>query len=79
MANLQLTNITPPRVALIDPRTGLISREWYRFFLNMFQLVGEGKNTASLQDVQLGPIVNSFEGQRLITPTRTQKTFNSAF
>jgi len=26
MANVDLTNITPPRVPLIDPRTGLISR-----------------------------------------------------
>lgn len=29
------TNLTPPRVALIDDRTGAISREWYRFFLSL--------------------------------------------
>lgn len=50
-----LTNITPPRVSLIDERTGLISREWYRFFLNLFNLTGGGSNTASLIDLQLGP------------------------
>lgn len=50
-----LTNITPPRVPLIDERTGLISREWYRFFLNLFNLTGGGSNTASLIDLQLGP------------------------
>lgn len=55
MATVDLTNITPPRVPLIDPRTGLISREWYRFFLNLFQLVGSGQNTTSLTDLQLGP------------------------
>lgn len=55
MATVDLTNITPPRVPLIDPRTGLISREWYRFFLNLFQLTGSGQNTASLTDLQLGP------------------------
>lgn len=55
MANVDLTNITPPRVPLTDQRTGLISREWYRFFLNLFELTGGGKNTASLTDLQLGP------------------------
>lgn len=32
-----LTPITPPRVAMVDPRTGLISREWYMFFLSLFR------------------------------------------
>ena len=49
------TNITPPRVPLIDERTGLISREWYRFFLNLFTLTGGGANVTSLTDLQLGP------------------------
>lgn len=37
MASLPLnpTNLTPPRVALIDERSGAISREWYRFFLSL--------------------------------------------
>jgi hypothetical protein len=55
MANVTLTNITPPRVPLTDQRTGLISREWYRFFLNLFQLTGGGQNTTSLTDLQVGP------------------------
>jgi hypothetical protein len=55
MANVNLTTITPPRVPLTDERTGLISPEWYRFFLNLFNLTGGGKNTASLTDLQLGP------------------------
>lgn len=50
-----ITNITPPRVPIIDQRTGLISREWYRFFLNLFNLTGGGSNVASLTDLQLGP------------------------
>jgi len=29
------TQLTPPRVDLIDPRSGAISREWYRFFLSL--------------------------------------------
>ena len=50
-----LTNITPPRVPLTDSRTGLISREWYRFFLNLFQLTGSGTNYTTLTDLQVGP------------------------
>jgi hypothetical protein len=55
MANVTLTNITPPRVPLTDQRTGLIAREWYRFFLNLFELTGGGQNTTSLTDLQVGP------------------------
>jgi hypothetical protein len=32
---LNPTQLTPPRVAFIDDRTGAISREWYRFFLSL--------------------------------------------
>ena len=49
-----ITNIPAPRVPIIDERTGLLSREWYRFFFNLFNLTGNG-NWASLQDLQLGP------------------------
>lgn len=52
---LNITNIPAPRVNIIDERTGLISREWYRFFLNLFTLVGQGNNQTSLDDVQVGP------------------------
>jgi len=55
MANVTLTNITPPRVPLLDPKTGLISREWYRFFFSLFTLTGGGQNTTSLTDLQVGP------------------------
>ena len=36
------TNITPPRVPFLDARNGQISREWYRFFLNLFIITGNG-------------------------------------
>jgi hypothetical protein len=32
-----------------------MSREWYRFFLNLFNLTGDGNNPTSLEDLQLGP------------------------
>jgi hypothetical protein len=52
---IKQTNIVAPRVPLIDERTGLISREWYRFFLNLFVLTGSGRNDVSLLDLQVGP------------------------
>lgn len=55
MAELDVTNIPPPRVPVIDERTGLISREWYRFFVSLFNLTGAGNNPVSLNDVQKGP------------------------
>lgn len=30
----------PPRVALVDPRTGMIAREWYLFLLGLYMRVG---------------------------------------
>jgi hypothetical protein len=52
---LNITNIPAPRVEFIDPRTGLMSREWYRFFLNLFTLTGGGSNDISLEELQYGP------------------------
>ena len=42
-----ITNITPPRVAIIDERTGAVSREWYRFFYNLFYATG-GLNAGAI-------------------------------
>lgn len=50
-----ITNLTPPRVQLADPETGLVTREWYRFFESLFRLTGSGQNDVTLQDVQIGP------------------------
>lgn len=52
---LNITQIPAPRVDFIDPRSGFMSREWYRFFVNLFMLTGNGSNTVSLTDLQVGP------------------------
>jgi len=49
------TQITPPRVDLIDPKTGQISRPWYLFFLSLYQATGSGGSTISLDDLLVGP------------------------
>jgi hypothetical protein len=45
--------ITPPRVPIIDERNGQITREWYMFFLSLFQTTGGSE--VSLDDLQKGP------------------------
>jgi hypothetical protein len=52
---LNITNIPAPRTPLTDPVTGLLSREWYRFFLNLFNLTGGGTNPTTIEDLQIGP------------------------
>lgn len=43
--------VPPPRVSLIDPATGLISREWFLYLINQYQLTEE---TSALQLAPLG-------------------------
>ena len=47
--NATPTPITPPRVPLVDPRTGLIDRAWYLFFLSLNDIA-----TGVVEDVNLG-------------------------
>ena len=74
-----ITQIMPPRVPLVDERTGLISREWYRFFFNQFEKVGS--SVASLEDLQLGPLESDsfgFEIAKNITQFAIQPTQDGA-
>jgi hypothetical protein len=48
------TPITPPRVPLIDTRTGLIDRSWYLFFLSLNNIA-----TAVVNDGNIGSDVES--------------------
>ena len=47
--NATPTPITPPRVPLVDPRTGMIDRAWYLFFLSLNNIA-----TGVVDDVNLG-------------------------
>lgn len=47
-APINPTNLTPPRVALIDDRTGAISREWYRFFLSLLTATQNNQDETTL-------------------------------
>lgn len=60
-----ITNITPPRIPLTDPRTGLISREWYLFFLSLYNQTGG--STTSLEDLQKGPVGETTDINEIIS------------
>lgn len=44
---LDVSNITPPRVPFLEAGTNWISREWYRWLLNMFSRVGSSDGDIS--------------------------------
>jgi len=48
------TQLTPPRVEFIDPRSGAISREWYRFFLSLLTATQTNQD-----EVELAPDATS--------------------
>jgi hypothetical protein len=73
---LNITNLPSSRVEFIDPRTGLMSREWYRFFLNLFNLTGGGNNQTSLDDLQLSPPSFPSSSSGTVTSIATAGTVN---
>ena len=42
-----VTQITAPRVPIVDPSTGLMSREWFRFFNAVYEQLGGGEGGAT--------------------------------
>jgi hypothetical protein len=51
-ATQNITKIPAPRVELVDQRTGLISREWFRFFNNIYVITGG--TTQGITQIQNG-------------------------
>lgn len=47
MPNNALTRIPSAQMPIIDPKTGLMSREWFRFFNALFEQLGGGNGGAS--------------------------------
>ena len=50
-----ITQIPAPRVPFLDERTGLVSREWFRFLNNQYQLTGGGTTSTSIADLEITP------------------------
>ena len=66
---INITQIPAPRVELIDPRTGLMSREWFRFFNNIYAIVGENLGIVQIPNGGTGLSSYPTNGQLLIGDT----------
>jgi hypothetical protein len=64
--NPNATQITPPRVPIIDERTGAVSREWYRWFYSLYNLVGTGTGIIPVTSGGTGLDTIPTNGQLLI-------------
>lgn len=70
---INITQIPAPRVELIDPRTGLMSREWFRFFNNIYTIVGENLGIIQIPNGGTGLGDYPLNGQLLIGNTAGKK------
>jgi hypothetical protein len=79
LAPINPTQLTPPRVAFIDERSGAISREWYRFFLSLLTATQTNQD-----EVELAPdataLIASYDAMlaELAQATETQPDGASA-
>lgn len=70
--------ITPPRVPLVDPRTGMIDRAWYLFFVSLNNVAN-----AVIDDPVVGPspesLIASYDAalQTLAQDVGTQPSFDA--
>ena len=80
-----ITRIPAPRVPVTEGPDGIMSRPWYRYFTNVFTLLGVGQNPVSLTDLQLGPAVETPHlrltryGMFYSTVTQTAAAANTAY
>jgi len=70
---INITQIPAPRVELIDPRTGLMSREWFRFFNNIYTIVGANLGVVQIPNGGTGLSDYPLNGQLLIGNTAGKK------
>jgi hypothetical protein len=70
---INITQIPAPRVELIDPRTGLMSREWFRFFNNIYTIVGADLGIIQIPNGGTGLSNYPTNGQLLIGDTLNKR------
>jgi hypothetical protein len=79
VAPINPTQLTPPRVALIDERSGAISREWYRFFLSLLTATQTNQSETELSP-DTSSLLASYDAMLadLAQTTETQPDANAA-
>jgi hypothetical protein len=66
------TRIPAPRVSIIDPRTGLMSREWFRFFVNLYNLADTVGSDDEVEQLKLGPSSSTLETYQAVIEQQLQ-------
>ena len=68
-----MSTLIPPRYELpiLDPRTGQMSREWYKFLVQLAQAAGG--STSGVQDARLESEMNSPEDLALTALSATHR------
>lgn len=61
------TPLVAPRVPLVDPKTGMVAREWYLFFLNQKNLTG-GSGLSKSNDTNVTLTLEGSPGNALLAP-----------
>jgi len=56
-----ISNIPSARVPVIDEK-GMMSRQWYRYFFNLFNLTNAGSSPTSADDLALAPQTDAPQG-----------------
>ena len=87
MPNNQLTNIPASRVPITVTSQGVVSREWYRFFFNLFTAAGSGEANSAVSSslgLELAPaytpqLVEKRYGAFYDTSTQTAAAINTAY
>lgn len=77
MANLN-TNIPAPRVSFTDPRTGLMSREWYLFLLDLFSTVNVLPSSDDFEAFEIVPVQESAQLFSAISDLLANPTIETA-
>lgn len=84
MPNPSLTNIPASRVPITNDANSIVSREWYRFFFNLFTTAGSGEVNSNITEQSTAPIYtphtdNKRYGSFYDTSTQTAAVINTAY
>lgn len=84
MPNPSLTNIPASRVPITNDANSIVSREWYRFFFNLFTTAGSGEVNSNITEQSTAPIYtphtdNKRYGSFYDTSTQTAAAINTAY
>lgn len=74
---LNITRIPAPRVMLVDPQTGIVSDQWFRFLNNIYTIVGANLGVVQIVNGGTGLSTVPTNGQLLIGDAVNGYTLNT--